>query len=205
VIITAVVPRPLSGWCQCQLRGPQTRRRQGKVSSSSEALTVELFTKTIDGVDQQIAYVEFEFTGTGDHTAIWTGAVARYTSQNGGWINGEITEWQDLRFASDYERYKAMTLPRKDISYPAVNSYIPIGNRVRIKPPWLPPIGANGLGWNERDEKSITITWRTRSRLCKFLLSLQTGNWQNPERSGFCFCSQWPKNWNLYEGYGYIW
>lgn len=131
-----------------------------RLSSSSEALTVELFTKTIDGVDQQIAYVEFEFTGSGDHTTVWTGdSCTVHVPKKVDGSTGDITEWQDLRFASDYERYKANDFTQKGRQ---------LSNGKLIYTYWKPGTYKATMvatNWGEmdsdemsRDEKSITIT-----------------------------------------------
>jgi hypothetical protein len=74
--------------------------------SSTDNLTVQLFKKTINGVDQNIAYVEFEFLGKGDLTSIWTGDSINVVVPKVVDPSGEVTEWEKLKFASDYERYK---------------------------------------------------------------------------------------------------
>lgn len=85
-----------------------------RVSNSTSNLTAKLFTKTIDGIDQKIAYVEFVFTGKGDHTAIWTGdsCSVRVPSKVNS-VTGEITEYANKKFASDYERFKANDFTQK--------------------------------------------------------------------------------------------
>jgi len=78
-----------------------------RLESSTDNLTVQLFTKTIDGVDQNIAYVEFEFVGKGDLTSIWTGdSINVVVPKSVDGMTGEVTEYQKLKFASDYELYK---------------------------------------------------------------------------------------------------
>lgn len=78
-----------------------------RLESSTDNLTVQLFTKTINGVDQHIAYVEFEFTGKGDVTSIWTGdSINVIVPKTVDGLTGEVTAYEKLFFASDYERYK---------------------------------------------------------------------------------------------------
>lgn len=79
-----------------------------RLENSSSELTVQLFTKTINGVDQKIAYVEFEFTGKGDLTSIWTGdSINVVVPKTVDGSTGEITAYEKLFFASDYDSYKA--------------------------------------------------------------------------------------------------
>ena len=77
-----------------------------RLESSTSDLTVQLFTKTIDGVDQKIAYVEFEFVGKGDLTSIWTGdSINVVVPKTIDGATGEVTAWQKLFFSSDYDLY----------------------------------------------------------------------------------------------------
>jgi hypothetical protein len=78
-----------------------------RLESSTSDLTVQLFTKSINGIDQKIAFVEFEFAGTGDLTSIWTGdscSVVVPSKVDG--ITGEVLETEVKKFASDYDAYK---------------------------------------------------------------------------------------------------
>jgi hypothetical protein len=87
---------------------------KARLESSTDNLTVQLFTKTINGVDQNIAYVEFEFTGKGDLTSIWTGdSINVVVPKAVDGLTGEVTAWEKLKFASDYELFKADDFTQK--------------------------------------------------------------------------------------------
>jgi hypothetical protein len=89
----------------------------GKViESSSTNLSVSLVTKTINGVDQKVALVGFEFTGSADHVSIWTGDSCKVkvpTKVDG--ITLEPTEYGYQIAASDYEKYLADDFTQKGI------------------------------------------------------------------------------------------
>jgi hypothetical protein len=127
---------------------------------STSNLTVQLFKKTINGVDQNIAYVEFEFTGTGDLTSLWTGDslnVVVPKSVDG--ATGEVIDYEKLFFASDYDLYKTgdynqrgNLLNNGDLIY----TYWKAGTYkvYLIASNW----GEMGSGELKRDIKMITIT-----------------------------------------------
>lgn len=133
---------------------------KARISSSTEALTVQLFTKSIDGVDQEIAYVEFEFTGSADHTTVWTGDSCSVTvpkSVDG--ATGEVIEYQVLKFASDYERYKDNDFTQKGrqlSSGKLIYTYWKAGTykAYMVASNW----GEIDSDEMSRDERSITIT-----------------------------------------------
>jgi hypothetical protein len=86
------------------------------VESTSANLTVPLVIKTINGIDQKVALVGFEFTGKGDHVSLWTGDSCKVkvpTKVDG--ITLEPTEWGYQIAASDYERYLANDFTQKGI------------------------------------------------------------------------------------------
>lgn len=131
-----------------------------RISSDTKELTVELFNKTIDGVDQQIAYVEFEFTGSGDHTSIWTGdSCTVHVPKKIDGATGDTIEWQDLRFASDYELSKDDDYTQKGhqlTDNKLIYTYWKAGTykATMIATNW----GEMDSDEMSRDEKSITIT-----------------------------------------------
>lgn len=85
-----------------QLDGDKVR-----LASSSESLTVKMFTKTINGVDQKVAFVEFVFTGKGALQSLWTGDFYKVIvpSKIDG-ATGEVLERDTLKSACDYDLYK---------------------------------------------------------------------------------------------------
>jgi hypothetical protein len=130
------------------------------VESNSSNLTVSLITKTINGVDQKVALVGFEFTGKADHVTLWTGDSAKVrvpTKVDG--ITLLPTEWGYQTATSDYDRYlandfaqKGVLLTDNKLSYKywrvgTYKAYIIATNSDEYK--------SNGL---ERDVKFITIT-----------------------------------------------
>lgn len=84
-----------------QLDGDKVR-----IANSTENLTVKMFKKTINGVDQKIAFVEFVFTGKGDLQAIWTGDSCKVRVPSKVDAAGVPLDWEYKVAASDYERYK---------------------------------------------------------------------------------------------------
>jgi hypothetical protein len=131
-----------------------------RLSNSTSNLTVQLFKKTINGVDQNVAFVEFEFTGKGDLTSIWTGDslnVVVPATVDG--ATGEILTFQKLFFASDYDRYKGGDYTQKgnllsngDLIY----TYWKAGTYkvYLVASNW----GEMGSGEVKRDIKMVTIT-----------------------------------------------
>lgn len=89
----------------------------GKVTeSSSTNLTVPLVIKTINGVDQKVALVGFEFAGKADHVSIWTGDSCKVkvpTKVDG--ITLLPTEYGYQIAASDYEQYLANDFTQKGV------------------------------------------------------------------------------------------
>jgi hypothetical protein len=86
------------------------------LESSSATLTVPMVTKTINGVDQRVALVGFEFTGKADHTSLWTGDSAKVrvpTKVDG--ITLEPTEWGYQTAVSDYDSFLAGDYAQKGI------------------------------------------------------------------------------------------
>ena len=86
------------------------------VESSSANLTVPLVIKTINGIDQKVALVAFEFTGKGDHVSLWTGDSCKVrvpTKVDG--ITLQPTEWGYQIAASDYVRYLANDFTQKGV------------------------------------------------------------------------------------------
>lgn len=86
------------------------------VESNSTNLTVSLITKTINGVDQKVALVGFEFTGNADHVTLWTGDSAKVkvpTKVDG--ITLLPTEWGFQIATSDYDRYLAEDFAQKGV------------------------------------------------------------------------------------------
>jgi hypothetical protein len=138
-----------------KLDGDKTR-----ITSGTNALTLQLFTKTIDGVDQQIAFVEFEFTGNGDHTSLWTGdSCTVNVPKTVDGATGEITAWQDLKFASDYDRYKTGDYTQKGHQLndgKLIYTYWKAGTykATLVATNW----GEMDSDEMSRDEKTITIT-----------------------------------------------
>jgi hypothetical protein len=131
--------------------------RQDKSTSD---LTVQLFKKTINGVDQNIAYVEFEFAGEGDLTSIWTGdSLNVVVPKTVDGSTGEVTAYEKLFFASDYDLYKTGDYTQRgnllnngDLIY----TYWKAGTYkvYLIASNW----GEMGSGELKRDIKMITIT-----------------------------------------------
>jgi len=133
---------------------------KARVEESTDNLTVNLFTKTIDGVDQQVALVEFEFTGTGDLVCLWTGdSCSVHVPKTIDGLTGDTLTWQDLKFASDYERYEENDFTQK-------GTLLTDGKLIYTY--WKPGTYKATLvatNWGEmdsdemsRDEKTITIT-----------------------------------------------
>jgi hypothetical protein len=95
------------------------------VETNNTSLTVSLITKTINGVDQKVALVGFEFTGKADHVTLWTGDSAKVkvpTKVDG--ITLLPTEWGYQIATSDYDRFqtedysqKGVLLTDKKLSY----------------------------------------------------------------------------------------
>jgi uncharacterized protein YxeA len=86
------------------------------LESSSTSLTVTMVTKTINGVDQKVALVGFEFTGKADHVTLWTGDSAKVrvpTKVDG--ITLEPTEWGYQIATSDYDRFLAEDFAQKGV------------------------------------------------------------------------------------------
>lgn len=86
------------------------------VESSSTSLTVSLVTKTISGVDQNVALVSFEFTGKADHMSLWTGDSCKVkvpTKVDG--ITLLPTEYGFQTAASDYDRFLANDYTQKGV------------------------------------------------------------------------------------------
>lgn len=137
-----------------QLDGDKVR-----VASSSESLTVKMFKKTIDGVDQKIAFVEFEFKGKGDLQAIWTGDSCRVRVATKVDASGNPLEWGYKISASDYERYKNKDFTQKgnllSSSKNLVYTYWKAGTykATMISTSW----GEMDSDESSRDEKTITI------------------------------------------------
>lgn len=131
-----------------------------RVSSSTSNLTVKLFTKTIDGVDQKVAFVEFEFTGKGDLQSLWTGDSCKvHVPSKIDGATGAVLEWKDLKFASDYERYKNNDFTQRGNllnSGKLIYTYWKAGTykATMISTNW----GEMDSNEFKRDEKTITIT-----------------------------------------------
>jgi hypothetical protein len=86
------------------------------LESSSSSLTVAMVTKTINGVDQNVALVGFDFTGKADHVTLWTGDSAKVlvpTKVDG--ITLLPTEWGYQIAASDYDRFLADDFAQKGV------------------------------------------------------------------------------------------
>ena len=86
------------------------------LESSTTSLTVPMVIKTINGIDQKVALVAFEFTGKADHISLWTGDSCKVlvpTAVDG--ITLEPTAWGYQSAASDYERYKADDFTQKGV------------------------------------------------------------------------------------------
>jgi hypothetical protein len=86
------------------------------VESNNTSLTVSLITKTINGVDQKVALVRFEFKGKADHVTLWTGDSAKVkvpTKVDG--ITLLPTEWGYQVATSDYDRYLANDFAQKGV------------------------------------------------------------------------------------------
>jgi hypothetical protein len=131
-----------------------------RVEEATDNLTVNLFTKTIDGVDQQVAFVEFEFTGKGDLVCIWTGdSCSVHVPKTIDGLTGDTLTWQDLKFASDYERYKNDDFTQKgNLLHEGtlVYTYWKAGTykATMVATNW----GEMDEDEMSRDEKSVTIT-----------------------------------------------
>lgn len=86
------------------------------LESSTTNLTVTMVTKTINGVDQKVALVGFEFTGKADHVTLWTGdstKVSVPTKVDG--ITLVPTEWGYQIATSDYDRFLADDFAQKGV------------------------------------------------------------------------------------------
>jgi hypothetical protein len=86
------------------------------VESSTTSLTVPMVIKTINGIDQKVALVGFEFTGKGDHVSLWTGDSCKVlvpTKVDG--ITLEPVEWGYQIAASDYDSYLANDFTQKGV------------------------------------------------------------------------------------------
>jgi hypothetical protein len=86
------------------------------VESSKTSLTVAMVTKTINGVDQKVALVGFEFTGKADHITLWTGDSAKVlvpTKVDG--ITLLPTEWGYQIASSDYDMFLANDFAQKGV------------------------------------------------------------------------------------------
>lgn len=130
------------------------------VEASTTSLTVQLITKTINGVDQKVALVGFEFTGKADHVCIWTGDSCKVKvpfKVDG--ITLLPTEWEYKTAASDYDRFvendftqKGILLTNNKLSY----KYWMAGTyKVYMVATNSDEYTSNKLS---RDVKSITIT-----------------------------------------------
>lgn len=86
------------------------------VESSTTNLTVSLITKTINGVDQKVALVRFEFNGKADHVSLWTGdsAKVKVPAKVDG-ITLLPTEWGYQIATSDYDRYLEADYSQKGV------------------------------------------------------------------------------------------
>jgi len=131
-----------------------------RVEGSTTSLTVQLFTKTINGVDQKVAFVEFEFTGNGDLTSIWTGdSINVVVPKTIDGLTGEVIAYEKLKFASDYELYKNNDFTQKGSLLndgKLVYTYWKAGTykATMVATNW----GEMDSGDFSRDEKTITIT-----------------------------------------------
>lgn len=86
------------------------------MESSTSSLTVPMVIKTINGIDQKVALVGFEFTGKGDHVSLWTGDSCKVlvpTKVDG--VTLEPIEWGYQIAASDYDRYLANDFTQKGV------------------------------------------------------------------------------------------
>jgi hypothetical protein len=86
------------------------------VETNNTSLTVSLITKTINGVDQKVALVGFEFTGKADHVTLWTGDSAKVkvpTKVDG--ITLLPTEWGYQIATSDYDRFQTEDYSQKGV------------------------------------------------------------------------------------------
>lgn len=133
---------------------------KARVTEATDNLTVNLFQKTIDGVDQKVAFVEFEFTGSGDLVCIWTGdSCSVHVPKKIDGLTGDTLEWQDLKFASNYDLYKENDFTQKGTLLTdgkLIYTYWKAGTykATLIATNW----GEMDSGEMNRDEKSITIT-----------------------------------------------
>lgn len=133
---------------------------KARIENSTTNLTVQLFTKTINGVDQKVAFVEFEFTGKGDLTSIWTGdSINVVVPKTVDGSTGEVTAWEKLKFASDYERFKNGDYTQKGSLLndgKLVYTYWKAGTykATMVATNW----GEMDSEESSRDEKTITIT-----------------------------------------------
>jgi uncharacterized protein YxeA len=133
---------------------------KARISSSTDNLSVQLYTKTINGVDQKVAFVEFEFTGKGDMVSIWTGdSISVKVPKSVDGLTGEITSWEKLKFASDYERFKNNDFTQKGSLLndgKLIYTYWKAGTykATMVATNW----GEMDSDEFSRDEKTITIT-----------------------------------------------
>jgi hypothetical protein len=133
---------------------------KARVSSATDNLTVQLFTKTMNGVDQKIAFVEFEFTGAGDMVSIWTGdSINVRVPKSIDGLTGQVTAWEKLKFASDYESFKNGDYTQKGSLLndgKLIYTYWKAGTykATMVATNW----GEMDSGEYSRDEKTITIT-----------------------------------------------
>jgi len=130
------------------------------LESSTTSLNVTMVTKTINGVDQKVALVGFEFTGKADHITLWTGDSAKVrvpTAVDG--ITLLPTAWGYQIATSDYDRFKANDFSQKGVlltdnklsyKYWRAGTY-----KAYLIATNADEYDSNGLS---RDIKSITIT-----------------------------------------------
>jgi hypothetical protein len=86
------------------------------IESSTSSLSVPIITKTINGIDQKVALVGFQFTGKADHITLWTGDSAKVlvpTKVDG--ITLLPTEWGYQIAASDYDLFLANDFGQKGV------------------------------------------------------------------------------------------
>lgn len=137
-----------------QLDGDKVR-----LANSTSNLTVKMFTKTINGVDQKVAFVEFVFTGKGDLQSIWTGDSCRVRVPSKVDGAGNPLAWEYKVAASDYERFKNKDYTQKGNSLSSnknlIYTYWKAGTykATMISSNW----GEMDSDESSRDEKTITI------------------------------------------------
>jgi hypothetical protein len=130
------------------------------VETNSASLTVPMVIKTINGIDQKVAMVSFEFTGKADHITLWTGDSCKVkvpTKVDG--VTLLPTKYGYQIANSDYDRFltddftqKGVQLNSGKLSY----KYWKAGTyKAYMVATNADEYNSNGL---ERDIKSITIT-----------------------------------------------